>query len=109
LLLALAAFGAAPLLAQAPQFPVFRTGTDVVGVDVIARDKNVLFVNDLALDDYSSAVAAWKTSARTFEPVYFDLVGSRTRRTARRRSNTTNAISRSAARTPMPRGRGSRG
>jgi VWFA-related protein len=52
LLLALGAFGAVPMLAQAPPPPAFRAGTDLVEVDVIARDKNGLFVSDLALDDF---------------------------------------------------------
>jgi VWFA-related protein len=52
LVLALAASSAVPLIAQAPQPPVFRAGTDLVEVDVIARDKNGLFVSDLALDDF---------------------------------------------------------
>ena len=52
LFLALAASGAVPMLAQAPQPPVFRAGTELVEVDVIARDKNGLFVSDLALDDF---------------------------------------------------------
>src|ERR1700716_1620065 len=55
LLLALAA--STPLLAQAPQppapqLPAFRAGTDLVEVEVIARDKSGLFVSDLALDDF---------------------------------------------------------
>jgi len=55
LILALAA--SAPLLAQAPpppapQPPVFRTGTDLVEVEVITRDKSGIFVSDLALDDF---------------------------------------------------------
>jgi len=54
-ILALAA--SAPLLAQAPatpaaQPPAFRAGTDLVEVEVITRDKNGLFVSDLALDDF---------------------------------------------------------
>jgi VWFA-related protein len=54
-ILALAA--SAPLLAQAPpppaaQPPAFRAGTDLVEVEVIARDKKGLFVSDLALDDF---------------------------------------------------------
>ena len=46
-----------PLLAQAPpqpapQPPAFRAGTDLVEVEVIARDKSGIFVSDLALDDF---------------------------------------------------------
>jgi hypothetical protein len=52
LALALASSSVVPLIAQAPQPPVFRAGTDLVEVDVIARDKNGLFVSDLALDDF---------------------------------------------------------
>jgi VWFA-related protein len=57
LILGLAAVWTMPLLAQTPQRPdaappVFRTGTDLVEVDVIARDKNGFFVNDLALEDF---------------------------------------------------------
>jgi VWFA-related protein len=57
LILVLAAVTTMPLLAQTPQRPdaarpEFRTGTDLVEVDVIARDKNGLFVSDLALEDF---------------------------------------------------------
>ena len=55
LILALVAAGSVPLLAQTPQAPAppaFRAGTDLVEVDVIARDKNGAFVSDLALDDF---------------------------------------------------------
>jgi tetratricopeptide (TPR) repeat protein len=41
-----------PTSAQTPQPPVFRAGTDLVEVDVIARDKNGTFVSDLTLDDF---------------------------------------------------------
>lgn len=50
--------GSVSLLAQTPQPPAtavppaFRAGTDLVEVDVIARDKNGVFVSDLALDDF---------------------------------------------------------
>jgi VWFA-related protein len=41
-----------PLAAQVSQPPVFRAGTDLVEVEVIARDKNGTFVSDLTLDDF---------------------------------------------------------
>ena len=44
--------GVIPLAAQVSQPPVFRAGTDLVEVDVIARDKNGTFVSDLAIDDF---------------------------------------------------------
>jgi len=44
--------GVVRMLAQAPQPPMFRVRSDLVEVDVIARDKNGLFVSDLALDDF---------------------------------------------------------
>lgn len=57
LILALVAVASTPLLAQTPQPqtpapPAFRAGTDLVEVDVIARDKNGIFVSDLAIDDF---------------------------------------------------------
>src|SRR5581483_9016160 len=38
------------LLVQQP--PTFRTGTDVVEVDVVVHDKNGVFVSDLSADDF---------------------------------------------------------
>jgi VWFA-related protein len=52
LLLTLAVCGAIPLAAQVSQPPVFRAGTDLVEVEVIARDKSGMFVSDLTLDDF---------------------------------------------------------
>jgi VWFA-related protein len=55
LILTLAVTRGAPLLAQTPQPPeppAFHTGTDLVEVDVITRDRNGMFVSDLALDDF---------------------------------------------------------
>jgi VWFA-related protein len=51
-LLAVAVCGVIPLAAQVSQPPVFRAGTDLVEVDVIARDKNGTFVSDLSIDDF---------------------------------------------------------
>ena len=51
-LLAVAVCGVIPLAAQVSQPPVFRAGTDLVEVDVIARDKNGTFVSDLSSDDF---------------------------------------------------------
>jgi VWFA-related protein len=52
MLLAIAVCGVIPLAAQVSQPPVFRAGTDLVEVEVIARDKNGTFVSDLTLDDF---------------------------------------------------------
>jgi VWFA-related protein len=57
LILGVAAAVTVPLLAQSPQPPspappAFRADTDLVEVDVIARDKSGEFVSDLALDDF---------------------------------------------------------
>src|SRR4051812_31028086 len=56
-ILTFALVGSLPLLAQTPQPPAaappaFRAGTDLVEVDVIARDKNGVFVSDLAAGDF---------------------------------------------------------
>ena len=51
-LLAVVVCGVIPLAAQVSQPPVFRAGTDLVEVDVIARDRNGTFVSDLTIDDF---------------------------------------------------------
>jgi VWFA-related protein len=93
LTLAIAACGSLPLLAQTPQPPrppaaappAFRAGTDLVEVDVIARDKNGVFVSDLSADDFElredgkpypiqqvylrlAAAAGWSVRAGTTSP-----------------------------------------
>jgi len=52
MLLAVVVCGVIPLAAQVSQPPVFRAGTDLVEVDVIARDRNGTFVSNLTIDDF---------------------------------------------------------